>query len=267
MQRSRAPFLPFFAVVSVALHAAGLGSLCRSVSTESAFAVEVSPLTGETVEIEAPAPPETADTPLATSGEHSASSTLAFGRAASDARSSATAPSAPRASSRRSAYQPIGNVPSLFGAVGERSATDLVATFVRAFPQAASADPIWSSAPLGAAGTNVALVLDDAGHLARIAVAGSTTTPPLTDVPSALRRGIDRTLGILGGRLFTSRGALTRLRIAARLSRDEVHDGLHGDVFALSGGSFSGEVGSAFFALPSTAGPGRRVDVEFRILR
>jgi hypothetical protein len=170
-------------------------------------------------------------------------------------------------------------VPALFGAVGERSATDLVATFVRAFPQAASADPIWSSASLGAAGTNVALELDDTGHLARIAIASSTTTPasadvplrsttpPSADVPLALRRGIDRTLGLLGGRLFTSRGAVTRLRIAARLSRDEVHDGLHGDVFALSGGSFSGDVGSAFFALPSSGGPGRRVDVEFRIIR
>ena len=41
--------------------------------------------------------------------------------------------------------------------------------------------------------------------------------------------------------------------------------GLHGDVFALSGGSFSGEVGTAFFALPA-AGGGRRVDVELRLV-
>jgi hypothetical protein len=261
VHRSRVPFLPVFVVVSVVLHAAGLGTLCRPVSTESARAVEVSPLTGETVEIVAPPPSETADTPLATAGTDTPSSTPALGNA--------PAPSVPRGSSRRSANQskPVASVPALFGAVGERSATDLVATFVRAFPQAASADPIWSSALLGTAGTNIALVLDDTGHLARIAIAASMTTPPSADLPSALRRGIDRTVGILGGRLFTSRGAVTRLRITARLSLDELHDGLHGDVFALSGGSFSGDVGSAFFALPSTSGRGRRVDVEFRILR
>jgi hypothetical protein len=47
--------------------------------------------------------------------------------------------------------------------------------------------------------------------------------------------------------------------------KDDVHDGLHGDVFALSGGSFSGEVGTAFFALPA-AGGGRRIDVELRLV-
>jgi hypothetical protein len=51
------------------------------------------------------------------------------------------------------------------------------------------------------------------------------------------------------------------------VQRDVVHDGLHGDVFALSGGSFSGDVGTAFFALPGTAGAGRRVDVELRLVR
>ena len=45
----------------------------------------------------------------------------------------------------------------------------------------------------------------------------------------------------------------------------DVHDGLHGDVFALSGGSFSGDVGTAFFARPGPGG-GRRVDVEVRLL-
>jgi hypothetical protein len=54
--------------------------------------------------------------------------------------------------------------------------------------------------------------------------------------------------------------------VTARIARDDVHDGLHGDVFALSGGSFSGDVGTAFFALPAGSGPGRRVDVELRLL-
>jgi hypothetical protein len=60
---------------------------------------------------------------------------------------------------------------------------------------------------------------------------------------------------------------VTRIRVSARVTRDDVHDGLHGDVFALSGGSFVGDLGSAFFALPPSAGPGRRVDVELRLLR
>jgi len=56
-------------------------------------------------------------------------------------------------------------------------------------------------------------------------------------------------------------------RIAVGLGT-RAHQG--GDVFALSGGSFAGEVGMAFFALPAGPGPGtapgRRVDVELRLV-
>jgi hypothetical protein len=141
-----------------------------------------------------------------------------------------------------------------------RFATDLATTFTRAFPQAASADPLWVDAPLGAAGeTDVTLVLDEQGHLASSAIEGSPSP--------ALRRGIDRTLILVRARAFTARAAITRLHVRAHVARDEVHDGLHGDVFALSGGSFSGDVGTAFFALPSSSsGPGRRVDVEVKLV-
>jgi hypothetical protein len=47
------------------------------------------------------------------------------------------------------------------------------------------------------------------------------------------------------------------LRVSATVSNDSVHDGLHGDVFAL-GGSFSETEGDAFFALAV----GRRIDVR-----
>jgi hypothetical protein len=70
---------------------------------------------------------------------------------------------------------------------------------------------------------------------------------------------------MLGSRAFTAHGMTTRLRVVAHVSKDDVHDGLHGDVFALSGGSFAGEVGTAFFALPA-AGGGRRIDVELRLV-
>jgi hypothetical protein len=150
--------------------------------------------------------------------------------------------------------------PALFGAVGVRYATDLPTTFTRMFPNAASGDPAWNDAPLGSAGAaEVTLVLDDAGQLVSDSVAGSP--------PRALRAGIDRTLAALRGRTFTAHAAVTRLRITARVQRDEVHDGLHGDRFALgSGGSFASDVGSAFFALPGP-GAGRRIDVELRIVR
>jgi hypothetical protein len=149
--------------------------------------------------------------------------------------------------------------PALFGAVGERYATDLATTFTRAFAQAGSAEPIWGSVPLGHAGrAEVTLVLDDDGHLTGTDIAGA---PSL-----ALRKSVERTLALLGPRAFTSRGAVTRLGVLARVSRDGVHDGLHGDMFALSAGSFSGTTGAAFFAGPGSAGLGRRVDVEVRLL-
>jgi hypothetical protein len=140
----------------------------------------------------------------------------------------------------------------LYGAVGERSAVDLATAFTRGFPQAASADPVWATVPFGAAGdATVSLTIDESGHLTHDAVAGSAT--------SALRSGIARTLALLRARAFTAHGATTRLLVSAHVAPDQVHDGLHGDVFAL-GGSFTGGQGNAFFALNI----GRRVDVTIR---
>ncbi|HEX3772136.1 MAG TPA: hypothetical protein VHV30_14770, partial [Polyangiaceae bacterium] len=165
------------------------------------------------------------------------------------------------ASATTSSDQPSAAAhPQLYGAVGVRFAGDLATTFTRAFPQAASADPIWPTVAFGVTSTaELTLVLDEDGHLARSTIGGA---PSL-----ALRRGIERTLILLGtSRPFTAHGAVTRMRLTSRVSRDDVHDGLHGDVFALSGGSFSGDVGNAFFALPPASGPGRRVDLELRLL-
>jgi len=161
----------------------------------------------------------------------------------------------------RSSAPTAGAPTPLFGAVGVAYATDLATTFTRAFPQVGSADAAWTTVPFGGAGAaDVTLTLDAAGHLASSAVDG--------DPPSALRRDLERTLAVLGPRTFTAREAATRLRVTARVSPDDVHDGLHGDVFALSGGSFSGDTGAAFFALPAAGGAaGRRVDVRVRLVR
>jgi hypothetical protein len=147
---------------------------------------------------------------------------------------------------------------ALFGAVGARFATDLTTTFTRAIPQAFSADPAWMDVAFGRAGSaDVTLVLDDAGHLTTRSATGSASP--------ALRSSLARALALLAERTFTADRSITRLRLTARVGRDDRHDGLHGDVFALSGGSFVGSVGSAFFALPGRDGPGRRVDIEIRL--
>lgn len=137
-----------------------------------------------------------------------------------------------------------------FGAVGERSAVDLPTAFTRAFPQAASADPAWMRVALGAAGdADLTLTLDESGKLV-----GTTISP---GTPPALRTGIARTVALIRGRAFTAAGARTKLHVTAVVSADQVHDGLHGDVFAL-GGSFAGGQGNAFFALAI----GRRIDLR-----
>jgi hypothetical protein len=144
--------------------------------------------------------------------------------------------------------------------VGVRYAADLATAFAHAFPQAASADAVWLEAPFGSAGSiEIDFTLDETGHIVDSAIEGAPSV--------ALRRGVERTLALLGPRTFTSGGARTRLRATARVTRDDVHDGLHGDVFALSGGSFAGRTGTAFFALPAGTGPGRRVDVELVLVQ
>lgn len=139
-----------------------------------------------------------------------------------------------------------------FGADGDRSAADLATSFTRMFPQTASADPIWSGAPMGSTGTvDVVLTIDDAGNLIGSEIQGAGS--------AALRRGIERTLVLLKHRVFTAHAYVTTLRVSAVVSPDSVHDGLHGDVFAL-GGSFSETEGDAFFALAI----GRRIDVRIK---
>jgi len=254
--------LPLFVVLSLGLHAAAFRAMSRQDARPTqTFEPSSQGLAGETLDVEPPpaepadegedpAPPTTAATPAAPFPPPPQAASLgpapAPARAGSSVATAAAAAAPPR--------------PALFGAVGVRFASDLATTFTRAFPQAASADPVWPTVAFGTTSTaELTLMLDEDGHLTRTAVTGSPSV--------ALRRGIDRTLALLGtGRAFTAHGAVTRIRITARVTRDDMHDGLHGDVFALSGGSFSGDVGNAFFALPPTAGPGRRIDVELRLL-
>ena len=137
-----------------------------------------------------------------------------------------------------------------YGATGDRSASDLATAFTRGFPQAASADPAWRSAPLGGAGAaDVVLTLSDAGQIENSEVGGAPGP--------ALASGIRRVIALIRTRPFVARGRTTKLHVTATISSDAVHDGLHGDVFAI-GGSFAGGEGNAFFALSV----GRRIDLR-----
>jgi hypothetical protein len=247
--------------LSLGLHAAAFDAVVARADREAlraaTFEPSSQPLSGETLDVEpspAPADEFVEPTPSQSSGAAPTPISAPSPASAPGARRTSLSASPENTSAASAAHA------ALFGAVGVRFASDLATTFTRAFPQAASADPIWSTVAFGAmSSTDITLVLDDEGHLARSTIGGSPST--------ALRRGIERTLALLGtGRAFTAHGATTRIRVAARVSRDDVHDGLHGDVFALSGGSFSGDVGNAFFALPPAGGPGRRIDVVLRLL-
>jgi hypothetical protein len=144
---------------------------------------------------------------------------------------------------------------SVFGASGDRASVDLATAFTRGFPQAASADPAWAAAPFGPAGdATVVLEIDEAGALVASQIEGAPSP--------ALRAGITRTIALLRARAFTASRPVTRLKVTGSVSADEVHDGLHGEVFAV-GGSFDGSEGSAFFALAI----GRRVDLSVREAR
>lgn len=139
--------------------------------------------------------------------------------------------------------------PGTYGAAGERGVNDISDTFTRAFPQAASADLVWLAVPFGNAGSaQVSLEIDGSGAFVHATIEHA--------VP-ALRRAIERSVALIRGRTFTARGRITRLYLSATVSPDDVHDGLHGDFFAI-GGSFTGHRGNAFFALP---GAGRRIDI------
>jgi hypothetical protein len=247
-ERLRAPPLLSFTALSLALHAAGFVAVRHGAGGASvpSFEDRSQSLVGETLDIDPPALAPRDDEPA---------------RNGTTPDPAAAAPRRPSIRGRLplASAAPASAPAPLFGAVGVPFATDLATGFTRAFPQAASADPNWFSLPFGSAGrAEVALVLDDDGRLASSEIEGSPSV--------ALRTGIERTLVLLARRQFTARAPLTRLRIVARLSRDDVHDGLHGDFFALSAGSFAGDVGAAFFALPAAAGPGRRVDLEMRLL-
>jgi len=232
------------------LHVAAFGNFRHRPTAPTPGVAHAQPVSGATLDLQAPATPE---------AEPDSEDTRASERPTSERAIEVGGAVRVGSAARKPAHSDGDDRHALFGAVGARFATDLSSTFTRAIPQAFSADPAWAEAPFGTAGAaDITLVLDGAGHLETFSRAGHPS--------SALRSSIDRTVALLAERSFTAPQATTRLRVSAHVTLDDRHDGLHGDVFALSGGSFAGSVGSAFFALPARTGPGRRVDVQIRLL-
>lgn len=141
----------------------------------------------------------------------------------------------------------------VYGAVGDRSATDLLTAITHGFAQGASGDPAWRSAPIGSAGeATLVLTLDESGHLEGEQLLGSPSP--------ALASGIRRTLALVRGRPFVAKGKVTKLHLVANVSTDSVHDATGGDVFAI-GRSVAGGEGHGWFALAI----GRRIDLRARV--
>lgn len=225
--------------------------------------VDPSPqLTGETFELPAPEsrdsplgnaspPPETAAAPPPVDEFVGSSHPFPNAHARPSSAASHQSTSASKASSGEPGGGPGQTGTALYGAVGDRSATDLAKTFTRAFRQVASADPAWTTAPLGPAGSaTVVLSLDPDGHIDGISVTGAPG--------AALTSSIQRTMALIKGRPFVSKGKTTKLVLDAKITTDTVHDGR----FAL-GSDFVAEEGTAFFALPI----GRRIDLRVRLGR
>lgn len=162
---------------------------------------------------------------------------------------------APRAHlATHAATAPAAEVPFTFGAMGDRTATSIIVAVARGFPQAASTDPIWRTAAFGDAGeATLEVELEADGSLARWSL-GPGASP-------ALRQAMVRTMALVSGHAFVARGAVTKLRLAARVSADAVRDGTDA-VYALHS-EHEGDRASAFFSLSS----GRRVDLTITALK
>jgi hypothetical protein len=138
--------------------------------------------------------------------------------------------------------------PLTYGALGDRSASDVTVSLARGFPQAASTDPIWRDAAFGDAGSaTLEIELAPDGSLARWNL-GTGASP-------ALRQAMVRTMAFIGGRSFLARSAITKLHITARVTADAVRDGTDA-VYAIHS-EHEADHASGYFSLSS----GRRIDV------
>ncbi len=251
--------------LSIAAHAAIAGALLMPRGDAPPPGGDPTPaLAGETFELPAP---DTQEAPLANASPSPDEVGAPAPAEAEDAPARPPPPRAGRSAARPSnAGRPSAGRPSradgdeggasgsglAYGAVGDRSASDLLTAITHGFAQGASGDPAWRSAPIGPAGeATLVLTLDESGHLESEQIVGSPSP--------ALASGIRRTLALVRGRPFVARGKVTKLHLVASVSTDSVHDATGGDVFAI-GRSVAGGEGHGWFALAI----GRRIDLRVR---
>lgn len=224
-----------FAGISLALHGAVLaGAMAKHVAAPAAVSASdgtaagaSAAVGGETFDVS-----EVADTPAAEPGNNEtppieidqpaepSEPTEAIGpsavgpveaRARHAASHRAHAPAAPPS-------PPPLPPPPQYGAVGDRSAGDLVQTFKRVFPIAASSDPSWDHVPVGFyADGDVTFVLDPDGALEHATASAASA--------AAFRAAVGRTTTLMKHRLFTSTGATTRLHMVLRVTDKLVNHG------------------------------------------
>jgi hypothetical protein len=175
---------------------------------------------GETFEVpdfqepatESPPAPENAEPD---EGETIPAPALAPASPAPDAPGPRASPRAHAHGGTRVAPAPPPSPPPLFGAVGDRSAGDLAASFKQTF--GGGGDPLWDTVPVGFyANAEVTFELSPEGTLTQWSVA--------TEAP-VFRKAIERTVQLLKHRTFTARGATTRLKMVVRVSDHLVNAG------------------------------------------
>ncbi len=157
------------------------------------------------IEIDQPAEPSEPSEPTEPIGPNAVAPAESRARHAADhrARAAAASPSPP---------------PPQYGAVGDRSAGDLVQTFKRVFPIAASSDPSWDHVPVGFyADGDVTFVLGPDGALEHATASAASA--------AAFRAAVGRTTTLMKHRLFTSTGATTRLHMVLRVTNELVNHG------------------------------------------
>jgi hypothetical protein len=242
------PRFSTFAILSVALHAglffAGAGAVARRApdEAEARKAAGAGPTTsavgataaigGETFEVPELTTPEdesaaaTTTDPIELDGPKTPATTSAAQTPPGEAdpaepgvgpapRATKAPAHAARGGHHSSAAAPPPE-PVLYGAVGDRAAGDLVDTFKRTFPIAASHDALWSNVPIGFyAGGDVTFTLAADGALEH-----ATTS---ANAAPAFRTAIERTVALLKHRVFTAKGAVTRLHMVVRVSDQVVN--------------------------------------------
>jgi hypothetical protein len=153
-----------------------------------------------------------------------------------------------------------------FGADGPGGVRDLTRAFTRAIPAATSADIVWSSLPLGSAGSfQLAIVVNDDGSI-------TSAEPVERETPTHLRNLARRTIAMLGsGRFALAAGSTSAGREILQVSVEISQGSAPAAGEAESGGAFGlgfeaptpTRPGKAFFTLAS----GRHVAAKVKLVR